>query len=203
MPLGLPSGRHPTVVQRRRPAWVQHLVNSGVTIWSDHPIQAAAATVWIQLGLGHLAVGRTTRPLVASRRAGEPGLGPHRVGLRRGVRWDLRPRRDLALRRAGRRPLLLRRRGPRRSSRARLFHATSRAGHRPPRRRLPHRHGRAASVAGPWVLAGPGRDADRDGAADGADAPAWLPLVMAGILVRRLRRPGARMGRQPLRRRVR
>ena len=34
------------------PAWVQHLVNSGATIWSNHPVQAATATVWIQLGLG-------------------------------------------------------------------------------------------------------------------------------------------------------
>jgi cytochrome oxidase Cu insertion factor (SCO1/SenC/PrrC family) len=31
---------------------VQHLVNSGATIWSNHPVQAATATVWIQLGLG-------------------------------------------------------------------------------------------------------------------------------------------------------
>ena len=51
MPLGLPSG----VIQPSAggsPAWVQHLVNSGVIIWSDHPVEAAAATVWIQLGLG-------------------------------------------------------------------------------------------------------------------------------------------------------
>jgi len=51
MPLGLPSG----VIEpsaSSSPAWVQHLVNSGVTIWSDHPVQAAAATVWIQIGLG-------------------------------------------------------------------------------------------------------------------------------------------------------
>jgi cytochrome oxidase Cu insertion factor (SCO1/SenC/PrrC family) len=51
MPLGLPSG----VIQPAAggsPAWVQHLVNSGVTIWSDHPVEAAAATVWIQLGIG-------------------------------------------------------------------------------------------------------------------------------------------------------
>ncbi len=51
MPLGLPSG----VIEPAAgssPAWVQHLVNSGVTIWSDHPVQAAAATVWIQVGLG-------------------------------------------------------------------------------------------------------------------------------------------------------
>jgi cytochrome oxidase Cu insertion factor (SCO1/SenC/PrrC family) len=51
MPLGLPSG----VIQpaaSSSPTWVQHLVNSGVTIWSNHPIEAAAATVWIQVGLG-------------------------------------------------------------------------------------------------------------------------------------------------------
>ena len=51
MPLGLPSG----VIEPSAgssPAWVQHLVSSGVTIWSDHPVQAAAATVWIQVGLG-------------------------------------------------------------------------------------------------------------------------------------------------------
>src|SRR5580692_10615893 len=51
MPLGLTSG----VVQpaaATSPTWVQHLVNSGVTIWSDHPVEAAAAAVWIQLGIG-------------------------------------------------------------------------------------------------------------------------------------------------------
>ena len=51
MPLGLPSN----VLQPAAsgsPQWVQHLVNSGVTIWTDHPIQAAAATVWIQVGIG-------------------------------------------------------------------------------------------------------------------------------------------------------
>ena len=51
MPLGLPSG----VIQPAAtgsPGWVQHLVNSGVSIWSNHPIQAASATVWIQVGIG-------------------------------------------------------------------------------------------------------------------------------------------------------
>jgi cytochrome oxidase Cu insertion factor (SCO1/SenC/PrrC family) len=51
MPLGLPSG----VIQPGAvgsPDWVQHLVNSGVTIWNNHPVEAAAATVWIQIGLG-------------------------------------------------------------------------------------------------------------------------------------------------------
>jgi cytochrome oxidase Cu insertion factor (SCO1/SenC/PrrC family) len=51
MPLALPS----SVIQpaaSTSPQWVQHLVNSGVSIWSNHPVQAAAATVWIQVGLG-------------------------------------------------------------------------------------------------------------------------------------------------------
>jgi len=51
MPLGLPSG----VIQpaaATSPGWVQHLVNSGLSIWTNHPIQAASATVWIQVGLG-------------------------------------------------------------------------------------------------------------------------------------------------------
>jgi cytochrome oxidase Cu insertion factor (SCO1/SenC/PrrC family) len=34
------------------PTWVQHVVNAGTTIWSYHPVQAAAASVWIQVGIG-------------------------------------------------------------------------------------------------------------------------------------------------------
>src|SRR6266568_6937916 len=34
------------------PAWVQRLVNWGGTAWSYHPVQAGAAAVWIQAGLG-------------------------------------------------------------------------------------------------------------------------------------------------------
>src|SRR5689334_1956606 len=34
------------------PAWVQHLVSWGGTIWSYHPVEAAAASVWIQVGIG-------------------------------------------------------------------------------------------------------------------------------------------------------
>jgi hypothetical protein len=51
MPGGLPS----QVIQPAAdtsPAWVQHLVNWGGTIWTYHPIQAASATVWIQVGIG-------------------------------------------------------------------------------------------------------------------------------------------------------
>ena len=31
---------------------MQHLVNAGATIWSNHPITAPASAVWIQLGIG-------------------------------------------------------------------------------------------------------------------------------------------------------
>ncbi len=51
MPLGLPGGVL-TPAASSSPGWVQHIVNVGATIWSNHPVSAAAATVWIQLGLG-------------------------------------------------------------------------------------------------------------------------------------------------------
>jgi len=53
MPLGLPS----SVVQptaSSSPGWVQHVVNFGVKVWTDHPVQAAASAVWLQLGIGAL-----------------------------------------------------------------------------------------------------------------------------------------------------
>lgn len=34
------------------PGWLRSLVGVGATIWSNHPVEAAAATVWIQLGIG-------------------------------------------------------------------------------------------------------------------------------------------------------
>jgi cytochrome oxidase Cu insertion factor (SCO1/SenC/PrrC family) len=34
------------------PTWVQHLVNWGASPWSLHPVQAGAAAVWIQIGIG-------------------------------------------------------------------------------------------------------------------------------------------------------
>lgn len=51
MPVGLP-GQVLTPAASSSPGWVQHLVNVGATIWSDHPITAAAASVWIQIGIG-------------------------------------------------------------------------------------------------------------------------------------------------------
>jgi cytochrome oxidase Cu insertion factor (SCO1/SenC/PrrC family) len=51
MPLGMvPQAIQPTTAAS--PTWVQHVVNAGTTIWSYHPVQAAAATVWIQVGIG-------------------------------------------------------------------------------------------------------------------------------------------------------
>ncbi len=51
MPVGLPSDvMKPAAASS--PGWVQDLVNWAGTSWSYHPIQAAAATVWIQLGIG-------------------------------------------------------------------------------------------------------------------------------------------------------
>ena len=51
MPVGMPGGVL-TPGAASSPGWVQHLVNTGATIWSDHPVTAAAATVWIQVGIG-------------------------------------------------------------------------------------------------------------------------------------------------------
>jgi cytochrome oxidase Cu insertion factor (SCO1/SenC/PrrC family) len=51
MAAGLPSQViEPTAAAS--PRWVQELVNWGGTIWSYHPIQAGAASVWIQVGIG-------------------------------------------------------------------------------------------------------------------------------------------------------
>jgi cytochrome oxidase Cu insertion factor (SCO1/SenC/PrrC family) len=51
MAAGLPS----QVIQpaaASSPLWVQHVVNWAGTAWSFHPIQAGAAAVWIQVGIG-------------------------------------------------------------------------------------------------------------------------------------------------------
>ncbi len=51
MPLGLASGvLQPGAVGS--PGWVQRLVGVAVGAWSRHPTEAAAAAVWIQLGIG-------------------------------------------------------------------------------------------------------------------------------------------------------
>lgn len=51
MAVGLPSQViEPTASSS--PLWVQHLDNWAGTTWSYHPVQAGAATVWIQIGIG-------------------------------------------------------------------------------------------------------------------------------------------------------
>ena len=51
MAAGLPSQViEPTA--SASPPWVQHVVNWAGTTWSYHPIQAGAAAVWIQVGIG-------------------------------------------------------------------------------------------------------------------------------------------------------
>src|SRR6201996_537072 len=48
---GLPSQVIEPTAQSS-PGWVQSLVNAGGTVWSDHTIQLAAASVWVQAGIG-------------------------------------------------------------------------------------------------------------------------------------------------------
>jgi cytochrome oxidase Cu insertion factor (SCO1/SenC/PrrC family) len=55
------------------PAWVQHLLNWAGTAWSFHPIQAATATVWIQVGIGIWLLAAERGPI--SRLAGLVSIG--------------------------------------------------------------------------------------------------------------------------------
>jgi cytochrome oxidase Cu insertion factor (SCO1/SenC/PrrC family) len=69
---GLPSGVVAPAAQGS-PSWVLHLVNWGGGIWSYHPVEAAAATVWIQVGIGAWLLVATHGPL--SRLAGLASVG--------------------------------------------------------------------------------------------------------------------------------
>jgi cytochrome oxidase Cu insertion factor (SCO1/SenC/PrrC family) len=72
MAIGLPSlVIEPTAASS--PAWVQHLVNWAGTTWSYHPVQAGAAAVWIQAGIGIWMV--AAPPGAMSRLAGLAGAG--------------------------------------------------------------------------------------------------------------------------------
>ena len=151
MPLGLPSG----VIQPSAsgsPGWVQHLVNTGVTIWSNHPIQAASATVWIQVGIGfgcwshHAAGGLGSGDW--RRSVGASWSGP---SARRSAASSPLGRRGSSGSRCG--PLLLPRRRPHRPPRTGLRHRPSRPRRARTERALPHRHGRTPGLAGKRVLA--------------------------------------------------
>ena len=72
MAIGLPSlVIEPTAASS--PAWVQHLVNWAGTSWSYHPVQAGAAAVWIQAGIGIWMVAAPRGAM--SRLAGLAGAG--------------------------------------------------------------------------------------------------------------------------------
>ena len=73
------------------PAWVRSIVDWGAASWTFHPVQAAAAAVWIQLGIGvwMLAVRRGRWSQAAP---GWGGLGSRGLGVRRGVRERVRAR---------------------------------------------------------------------------------------------------------------
>ncbi len=55
------------------PTWVQHVVNWGATAWSYHPVQAGAAAVWIQVGIGAWLIAAPSG--WASRLAGVTSVG--------------------------------------------------------------------------------------------------------------------------------
>ena len=72
MAVGLPSQViAPTAASS--PSWVQHVVNWAGTTWSYHPMQAGAAAVWIQVGIGIWLVAAARGPL--SRLAGLASVG--------------------------------------------------------------------------------------------------------------------------------
>jgi cytochrome oxidase Cu insertion factor (SCO1/SenC/PrrC family) len=72
MVLGLPS----QVIQPEAassPGWVREVVNWGGSAWTYHPVQAAAAAVWIQVGIGIWLLAARRGPL--SRLAGLASVG--------------------------------------------------------------------------------------------------------------------------------
>jgi cytochrome oxidase Cu insertion factor (SCO1/SenC/PrrC family) len=72
MAVGLPSQViEPTAASS--PRWVQQVVNWGGTNWSFHPMQAGAASVWIQVGIGIWLIVAARGPL--SRLAGLASVG--------------------------------------------------------------------------------------------------------------------------------
>jgi cytochrome oxidase Cu insertion factor (SCO1/SenC/PrrC family) len=72
MAIGLPSQViQPTATSS--PHWVQQVVNWAGTTWSYHPMQAGAAAVWIQVGIGIWIIASPRGPL--SRLAGLASAG--------------------------------------------------------------------------------------------------------------------------------
>ena len=157
MPLGLPSGVIESVRQQLtgvgpapREQRRDHLVRPPRAGGGGHRLDPGRA--------GRLAAGGSARPVVPPRGRGDRRLGSRRLDVRRVLRGDLRSGADMALRRARRRALLLRRRRPHRAARARLRHPASGADRPRVRGRVPHRDGTAPGVARSRHLAGTARD---------------------------------------------
>jgi len=72
MAVGLPS-QVIEPIAAASPHWVQRLVNIGGTTWSYHPMQAGAAAVWVQVGIGIWLIVAARGPL--SRLAGLASVG--------------------------------------------------------------------------------------------------------------------------------
>ena len=183
------------------PGWVQHLVDFGATTWALHPVPAAAATVWIQVGIGvFLLVAPRGR---WSRAAGVVSLGWALVVWSFGEAFGgvFAPGLTVLFGAPG----------------AVLFYAVAgglialpdRAWGRTPAgadrdrvdRRLPARDGRAAGLARSGVLAGghhiEPRHAGRDGGSNVGHRATARPLL--GRLVVRVVRPRPRLGGEPVR----
>ena len=166
-----PVGDAPGPSVERDPAGGQHLAGVGAARRQqrrEHLVESPdSGGVGDRLDPGRtrsLVARRATRQVVAAGRSGQRRLGSRRLGLRRGVRWHLRSGCDVAVRHPGRCPLLLRRGHLDRPARTRLRHAAPRPDHPGRGWCLPHRHGAAAGMARPGVLAGARRHADGHGA---------------------------------------
>ena len=90
MAVGMPSQViEPTAASS--PPWVQHLVNWAGTTWSYHPVEAGAAAVWIQVGIGLWLLFAARGPLPGHHarlrrqpgRGGSPGRARRDAGRRR------------------------------------------------------------------------------------------------------------------------
>ena len=166
MAAGLPSQViEPTAASS--PGWVQHVVNWAGTAWSYHPIQAGAAVVWIQIGIGVW--------LIAAPR----GAWSRLAGLA-SVAWGLvvwvfgesfggifAPGLTWLFGAPGAAAVLLRGRGADRPARAQLGDAADRPDDPGRGGRVLPRHGRAAGLAGTGLLAG------HACTASGAPSPTW------------------------------
>ena len=206
MPLGLASGVIQPAAASPHLAWVQHLVNVGCDDL-EQPSRPGRRGRSVDPGRHRrLAARRAARELVPAGGRRECRLGPRRLGLRRGVRIDLRPRPHLALRCARRCPLLRRRRGAHRP-------AGAATGRQPPSRPGDPRRGWASSSSA-WPCSRPGRVAASGRASQTRTPP---PARLSGWSSRMAQTPQPgflgswvssfaalrrrpRLGRQPLRR---